>query len=96
MHETIKLQATVDPKRTFKLKISDFIINKKMVWQDGFAPIFQGIRTFTLEKQNNTTTNFTMVEVFSGLMLPMIVSSLPSFVPIFEQYAIDLKKAAEK
>jgi hypothetical protein len=36
-----------------------------------------------------------MTEVFAGLMLPMIKGSLPDFGPIFEQYAADLKKAAE-
>jgi hypothetical protein len=37
-----------------------------------------------------------MVEVFSGLMLPMIAGSLPNFGPAFEQYAADLKRAAEQ
>ena len=36
-----------------------------------------------------------MVEVFSGVMLPMIKGSLPDFGPVFERYALDLKKAAE-
>ena len=30
-----------------------------------------------------------------GLMLPMIAGSLPDFVPVFTQYAADLKRAAE-
>jgi hypothetical protein len=37
-----------------------------------------------------------MVEVFKGVMLPMIKGSLPDFKPNFEQYALDLKTAAEK
>jgi hypothetical protein len=37
-----------------------------------------------------------MSEIFSGLMLPMIAGKLPDFAPIFEQYAADLKNAAEK
>jgi hypothetical protein len=36
-----------------------------------------------------------MVEVFRGLMLPMIKGSLPDFGPPFEQYAADLKREAE-
>jgi hypothetical protein len=36
-----------------------------------------------------------MVEVLSGLMLPMIRGSLPDFGPAFETYAADLKRAAE-
>jgi hypothetical protein len=37
-----------------------------------------------------------MVEVLSGVMLPMIKGSLPDFGPAFEAYAADLKREAEK
>lgn len=84
------------PKQTFKPKVSEFDAGTRMVWRDGFAPMFQGVRTFTLAKAGEGATDFSMVEVFSGLMLPMIAGSLPDFVPIFEQYAADLKRAAEK
>lgn len=40
--------------------------------------------------------DFTMSEVYTGLMLPMIAGSLPDFRPTFEQYVSDLKKEAEK
>lgn len=93
--EKIKLVSTLDPKRTFKLKVSE-ITATKMVWQDGFAPMFSGIRTFSLTPKSNETTDFSMVEVFQGIMLPMIKGSLPDFKPNFEQYALDLKIAAEK
>jgi hypothetical protein len=36
-----------------------------------------------------------MREEFTGIMLPMIKGSLPDFVPVFEAYAADLKRAAE-
>ena len=57
--------------------------------------MFVGQRTYSLSPNEDGTTSFTMSEVFSGLMLPMIAGSLPDFVPIFERYAADLKKAAE-
>ena len=41
------------------------------------------------------TTDFEMVEAFSGLLLPMIKGSLPDFAPVFDRYALDLKKEAE-
>ena len=91
---TIKLVATVAPERTFKLKIGQVVPARGMVWSDGFAPMFKGVRTFTLTPQGERTT-FHMIEVFSGAMLPMIAGSLPDFKPIFEQYAEDLKRAAE-
>jgi hypothetical protein len=40
-------------------------------------------------------TKFEMIEVFSGLALPMAASRLPVFQPIFERYAADLKAEAE-
>jgi uncharacterized protein YndB with AHSA1/START domain len=93
---TIKLVATVSPERTFKLKIAQVVPARGMVWSDGFAPMFKGVRTFTLTPKSDGTTTFHMIEVFSGLMLPMIAGSLPDFAPIFETYAGDLKRAAER
>ncbi len=82
-------------ERTFTPKVTALEPAERMVWSDGFAPMFKGERTFTLREQPDGTTEFGMVEVFAGLMLPMIKGSLPDFVPIFEQYARDLKRAAE-
>jgi hypothetical protein len=42
------------------------------------------------------STTFSMVEVLSGVMLPMIKGSLPDFGPAFETYAADLKREAER
>ena len=93
--EKIKLVSKLDPKRTFNLKVSQ-LTPTAMVWQDGFAPMFSGVRTFSLTPKSDGTTDFSMVEVFKGIMLPMIKGSLPDFKPNFEQYALDLKTAAEK
>jgi len=93
-----KLGLTVKsaPDRVFKPTVTAFDADKTMVWSDGFAPMFKGVRTYTLTPKGDGTTDFSMVEVFSGLMLPMIKGSLPDFVPVFEQYAADLKREAEK
>jgi hypothetical protein len=94
--QAIRLVAAIAPTRTFKLRVSDVQRDKRMVWSDGMAPMFKGVRTFTLEPlDDGQATQFTMTEVFSGLMLPMIAGSLPDFVPVFEQYAADLKNEAE-
>jgi hypothetical protein len=66
-----------------------------MVWQDGMAPMFQGVRTYELAPMEGGQTRFTMTETFSGVMLPLIARSLPDFAPVFEHYARDLKRAAE-
>jgi uncharacterized protein YndB with AHSA1/START domain len=93
--EKLKLRVPGQPKRVFTPKVSGVVPSRSMVWSDGMAPMFKGVRTFTLTPNANGTTDFTMTEVFFGLMLPMIKPSLPDFVPIFQTYAGDLKRAAE-
>jgi hypothetical protein len=93
---TVKMKIPQDPGRVFKVKVKEFTPGKSMLWQDGFAPVFMGKRHFTLRPNADGTTVFTMSEIFTGLMLPMIAGKLPDFAPIFEQYAADVKTAAEK
>jgi len=94
--ETIELKAKIDPTRVFKLKVVEFNAPSVLVWKDGAAPMFQGVRRYTITPQADGTLEFTMAETFSGLMLPMIAGSLPDFAPSFEQYAADLKQEAER
>lgn len=82
-------------ERTFSPKVTELEPESRMVWSDGVAPMFKGERTFTLTAREDGTTDFAMVEAFSGVMLPMIKGTLPDFGPIFEQYARDLKREAE-
>jgi hypothetical protein len=82
--------------RTFSPKVTELVPEQRMVWSDGMAPMFKGERTYTLSPRPDGTTDFEMVEIFSGLMLPMIKGSLPDFGPIFDRYARDLKKEAEQ
>src|SRR3990172_2705153 len=78
--QTIKLIATISPTRTFNLKVIEFIPEKMMVWSDGNA-MFKGVRTYTTTPKADGSTDFTMSEVYTGLMLPMIAGSLPDFGP---------------
>lgn len=80
--------------RVFTPKVTVFDPPKRMVWQDGAAPMFQGARVYEMTK-TAADSRFTMTETFSGLMLPLIAGSLPDFAPVFTQYAADLKRAAE-
>jgi hypothetical protein len=93
--QTIKLVATISPTRTFNLLVTEFEAGKRMVWSDGNA-MFKGVRTYTVTPKPDGTTDFTMVEVYTGLMMPMIAGSLPDFTASFEQYVSDLKKEATK
>ncbi len=94
--ERLALQVPIAPNRTFKPRVTRFEPLQAMEWSDGFAPMFRGVRTFTLTPKPNGTTEFAMSEAFSGLMLPMIKGSLPDFRASFDTYAADLKRAAEK
>jgi hypothetical protein len=82
--------------RSFTPKVSDVVTNERMIWTGGFAPVFQGVRTFRLKARDDRSTDFAMAERFYGLMLPLIKGSLPDFRPIFERYASDLKREAER
>ncbi len=92
----LEMQVPIAPNRTFKPKVAEFEPCRRMVWSDGMAPVFKGIRNFTLTENGDGTTRFSMQEILAGLMLPMIKGSLPDFGPVFEQYASDLKREAER
>lgn len=92
--QKLRITVPVAPGRTFTPTVKELSAERKMVWQDGFFPMFQGTRTFTLSPSGSGTT-FEMVEAFSGVMLPLIKGSLPDFRPVFDQYAADLKRACE-
>ena len=65
----------------------------------GFAPTdgeFKGVRTFELRPCDDGSSEFVMEERFSGLMLPFAKGSMPDFGPVFEHYANDLKREAER
>ena len=88
--EKIALKSTLDESRTFKLKVKEAIINKKLVWGDAM-----GSRTFTLEANGNNTF-FTMSEKIGGPIFPLFVNKIPSFDASFEEFTADLKHEAEK
>lgn len=91
----LALKVALDPKRTFKPRVTRLDAPNAMVWSDGFAPMFRGVRTFEVTAKG-AVTEFVMTEVLSGAMLPMIRGSLPDFGPAFERFAEDLKAAAER
>jgi hypothetical protein len=83
-------------ERTFTPTVSDVVPNERMTWTGGFAPMFLGVRTFELKPRGDGSIDFAMQERFSGLMLPLLKGSMPDFGPVFESYAHDLKRAAER
>jgi hypothetical protein len=82
--------------RSFTPRISNVVPDGRMTWTGGFAPFFKGIRTFELIPQPGGSTTFIMQEHFSGLMLPLVGRAMPDLGPVFERYAADLKREAER
>jgi uncharacterized protein YndB with AHSA1/START domain len=88
--ETIELKSTLDEKRTFKLKIKEFVPEKRLVWGDS-----QGSRTYTLDPASGGGVLFRMSEKIGGPLFPLFASYIPPFDESFERFAADLKKEAE-
>ncbi|HMQ77214.1 MAG TPA: SRPBCC domain-containing protein [Flavobacteriales bacterium] len=88
--ERIVLKSTLDPQRSFKLKVMEFEPARKLVWGDG-----KGRRTFALKNNGDGTVTFTMHERIGGLLFPMYAKYIPPFDASFEAFAADLKKEAE-
>ena len=94
--EKIKVFAKISPDRAFPVNVTILDAPKKMVWQGGMPlGLFKGIRTFTLTPQNDGSTQLSMIENFSGLMVPLMAGSMPDLRSAFEDFARDLKKVAE-
>ncbi len=95
--EKIKLKSIVNPKRTFTLSVKECSAPSRMVWASGMPlGLFTGARTFTLTPTADGSTDFSMEEVYTGLMAPLITKSIPDMTDSFEQFADGLKTAAEQ
>lgn len=88
--EKITLRSTLAPERTFKLRVKDFTPNQRLSWGDAM-----GTRTYTLTPLANGQTRFTMTELIGGPLFPLFARMIPPFDASFNQFAADLKAAAE-
>lgn len=91
----LAIRVPAAPDRVFRPTVASFDPPHSMAWRDGHLPMFRGIRTYQVERTGENASRFTMREEFRGAMLPMISRSLPDFVPVFDQYAEDLRAACE-
>ena len=86
---SLELKSTLDKKRTFKLKVKEFVPEKRLVWGDA-----QGSRVYTLDKDMKGV-QFTMSEKIGGPLFPLFAGMIPAFDESFDQFAVDIKKEAE-
>lgn len=91
----LKLVNEVAPGRTFKIEITAFDANRRMIWSDGLPlGLFKGVRSFLLTPVPNGTV-LQMTEIFTGIMLPLIWKSMPDLNPGFQKFATGLKQLCE-
>lgn len=94
--EKITVHTTFSKGRAFPVKVAEFEPGQRMVWSGGMPlGLFKGVRTYMLTPRPGGAVEFSMEEVFSGLLSPLIERSIPDMQPYFEQFAAGLKQAAE-
>ena len=93
--QTISVVSIVNPKRVFKLRITDVARPNRLVWSDGMPlGLFKGERVYRLDERDGAT-EFSMTEQFSGLMSGPISRAIPDLTDSFNLFADSLKHAAE-
>lgn len=92
---TISLVSVVNPKRTFKLRITEMARPNRLVWSDGMPlGLFKGERTYRLDERDGAT-DFSMTEEFRGLLAGVLTKAIPDMTESFNLFADSLKTAAE-
>ena len=93
---TVSVVSTLDPKRTFKLRVAEMSAPAHMVWADGMPlGLFRGVRTFTLDAIEGGT-RFSMVEEYTGPLAGLMTRVIPDMSENFQTYADGLKAEAER
>jgi len=87
----------INPDHAFPVKVSEFVPHELMVWTGGMPfGLFKGERTYSLSKRFEGSVEFSMREILSGFMSPLITQSIPNLQPSFDEFAASLKKRAEE
>jgi hypothetical protein len=94
--EKLTVHAKINPGRAFPVKVTEFVPGERMAWTDGMPlGLFKGERTFTLTPRGDGLVDFSMSEVYGGLLSPLIERSIPNLQPAFDEFASALKTRAE-
>ena len=95
--QKIKLHVKLNPGRAFPVRVSEFEPSRRMVWRGGMPlGLFKGERTFSLTPRSDGAVDFSIKEVFSGPLSPLIEKSIPDMQPAFDEFAASLKRRAEQ
>jgi hypothetical protein len=94
--ERVTVRPKINPGRAFPVNVAQFEPSRRMVWTGGMPlGLFKGERTFTLKPGSNGEVEFSMREEYTGLLASLIGRSIPDLQPSFDEFAGDLKRAAE-
>jgi uncharacterized protein YndB with AHSA1/START domain len=89
--ERILLRSSLAPERTFKLQVKEYEPPTRLSWGDAM-----GTRVYSLPSNSQGGTRFTMSEKVGGPFFPLFARMIPPFDESFNQFARDLKSAAEE
>jgi len=67
----IKLVSTMDPSRTFNLKVKEFQAPTKLAWGDAM-----GTRVYTITETNDGRSRFEMSEKIGGPIFPLFANKI--------------------
>ncbi len=96
LNNIIKIRSKLSPKQVFRVTVSELVPKESMVWESGLPfNLFKGVRTFTVLAKDDQTTEFHMVEVFSGHLLKLFANKLPDMNEPFRQFSQGLKRFIE-
>ena len=93
--ERVSFKVPEAPGQTFSPTVTAIEEGRSMVWRLNRWPLLVSERTYQLTPGAHGSTEFTIGEVFRGLMLLLIARSFPDFALMFERTAADLKLVAE-
>ena len=95
--EKVTVHAKLAPGRAFPVKVVALEAPRRMVWRGGMPlGLFNGERVFELSPAAGGGVEFTMREDYSGLLAPLITTSIPDLQPAFDEFAACLKARVDR
>ena len=92
---TVSLVSIANPKRAFRLRVTEVSAPTRMVWSDGMPlGLFKGERTYLVQPREGVT-HFEMTEEYTGLLAGLFTKAIPDLTESFNVFADSLKGAAE-
>jgi hypothetical protein len=94
----VTVRVKIAPGQDFPVKVAALEPLHRMVWRGGMPLgfLFKGERTYLLTPRGGGEVDFSMEEVFDGLLSGIITRSIPDLQPAFDEFAACLKAEAER